>query len=130
LVIASSRWLRLSDTHHSWIHELHFQHKRSQLYLTRWRPICAGTTCPSVQLISDKKLVSSTAVSWPVARSGRYLPANSKLGLIECWPTRRLWPLQQQNRRFQSKIPSKQTPWPLVLKRTIPTDRPPLVDEI
>jgi hypothetical protein len=24
----------------------------------------------------------------------------------------------------------KQTPWPLVRKRTIPTDRPPLVDEI
>jgi hypothetical protein len=25
---------------------------------------------------------------------------------------------------------SKQTPWPLVRERTIPTDRPPLVDEI
>jgi NAD-dependent dihydropyrimidine dehydrogenase PreA subunit len=25
---------------------------------------------------------------------------------------------------------NKQTPWPLVHKRTIPTDRPPLVDEI
>jgi hypothetical protein len=25
---------------------------------------------------------------------------------------------------------TKQTPWPLVCKRTIPTDRPPLVDEI
>jgi hypothetical protein len=25
---------------------------------------------------------------------------------------------------------TKQTPWPLVRKRTIPTDRPPLVDEI
>jgi hypothetical protein len=24
----------------------------------------------------------------------------------------------------------KQTPWPLVRKRTIPTERPPLVDEI
>jgi hypothetical protein len=24
----------------------------------------------------------------------------------------------------------KQTPWPLVRERTIPTDRPPLVDEI
>jgi hypothetical protein len=27
-------------------------------------------------------------------------------------------------------IPLKQTPWPLVRKRTIPTDRPPLVGEI
>jgi hypothetical protein len=26
--------------------------------------------------------------------------------------------------------PNKQTPWPLVRERTIPTDRPPLVDEI
>jgi hypothetical protein len=25
---------------------------------------------------------------------------------------------------------TKQTPWPLVRERTIPTDRPPLVDEI
>jgi hypothetical protein len=25
---------------------------------------------------------------------------------------------------------NKQTPWPLVRKRTIPTERPPLVDEI
>jgi hypothetical protein len=25
---------------------------------------------------------------------------------------------------------NKQTPWPLVRERTIPTDRPPLVDEI
>jgi hypothetical protein len=27
-------------------------------------------------------------------------------------------------------LPDKQTPWPLVRERTIPTDRPPLVDEI
>jgi hypothetical protein len=27
-------------------------------------------------------------------------------------------------------IQTKQTPWPLVRKQTIPTDRPPLVDEI
>jgi hypothetical protein len=27
-------------------------------------------------------------------------------------------------------VDTKQTPWPLVRKRTIPTDRPPLVDEI
>jgi hypothetical protein len=26
--------------------------------------------------------------------------------------------------------PLKQTPWPLVRERTIPTERPPLVDEI
>jgi hypothetical protein len=29
-----------------------------------------------------------------------------------------------------SLITKKQTPWPLVRERTIPTDRPPLVDEI
>jgi hypothetical protein len=33
----------------------------------------------------------------------------------------------------KNKLPlktNKQTPWPLVRERTIPTDRPPLVDEI
>jgi hypothetical protein len=30
----------------------------------------------------------------------------------------------------QKKKKQKQTPWPLVRERTIPTDRPPLVDEI
>jgi hypothetical protein len=29
-----------------------------------------------------------------------------------------------------NSIATKQTPWPLVRKRTIPTERPPLVDEI
>jgi hypothetical protein len=32
--------------------------------------------------------------------------------------------------RPQNKQTNKQTPWPLVRERTIPTDRPPLVDEI
>jgi hypothetical protein len=32
------------------------------------------------------------------------------------------------NRKQKQK--QKQTPWPLVRERTIPTDRPPLVDEI
>jgi hypothetical protein len=27
-------------------------------------------------------------------------------------------------------VTNKETPWPLVRERTIPTDRPPLVDEI
>jgi hypothetical protein len=30
----------------------------------------------------------------------------------------------------QNCLQNKQTPWPLVRERTIPTDRPPLVDEI
>jgi hypothetical protein len=34
----------------------------------------------------------------------------------------------QQNIRFNKT--NKQTPWPLVRERTIPTERPPLVDEI
>jgi hypothetical protein len=29
-----------------------------------------------------------------------------------------------------TKHKQKQTPWPLVRERTIPTDRPPLIDEI
>jgi hypothetical protein len=33
------------------------------------------------------------------------------------------------NRQIYLTI-NKQTPWPLVRKRTIPTERPPLVDEI
>jgi hypothetical protein len=31
---------------------------------------------------------------------------------------------------IQQKQKQKQTPWPLVRERTIPTERPPLVDEI
>jgi hypothetical protein len=31
---------------------------------------------------------------------------------------------------FHSDAQKKKTPWPLVCKRTIPTVRPPLVDEI
>jgi hypothetical protein len=31
---------------------------------------------------------------------------------------------------IHNKTTNKQTPWPLVRERTIPTDRPPLVDEI
>jgi hypothetical protein len=30
----------------------------------------------------------------------------------------------------EDKNTNKQTPWPLVRERTIPTERPPLVDEI
>jgi hypothetical protein len=32
--------------------------------------------------------------------------------------------------RYEHHLKQKQTPWPLVRKRTIPTERPPLVDEI
>jgi hypothetical protein len=32
--------------------------------------------------------------------------------------------------KLENKKKKKQTPWPLVRERTIPTDRPPLVDEI
>jgi hypothetical protein len=35
-----------------------------------------------------------------------------------------------QNQRERKYIKNKQTPWPLVRERTIPTERPPLVDEI
>jgi hypothetical protein len=31
---------------------------------------------------------------------------------------------------YTTKTKQKQTPWPLVRERTIPTERPPLVDEI
>jgi hypothetical protein len=34
---------------------------------------------------------------------------------------------KQSNAAYRKK---KKTPWPLVRKRTIPTERPPLVDEI
>jgi hypothetical protein len=33
-------------------------------------------------------------------------------------------------RSFREPIQNKQTPWPLVRVRTMPTERPPLVDEI
>jgi hypothetical protein len=37
--------------------------------------------------------------------------------------------MKQKDTSYQ-KQKNKQTPWPLVRERTIPTDRPPLVDEI
>jgi hypothetical protein len=36
----------------------------------------------------------------------------------------------RQTVHLQDKKQTKQTPWPLVRERTIPTDRPPLIDEI
>jgi hypothetical protein len=35
-----------------------------------------------------------------------------------------------QWRMVLSRIKEKRTPWPVVRKRTIPTERPPLVDEV
>jgi hypothetical protein len=43
-----------------------------------------------------------------------------------CRPTNRSHIKQQSQHKNYEDI----TPWPLVRKRTIPTDRPPLVDEI
>jgi hypothetical protein len=39
-------------------------------------------------------------------------------------------PLPEPGESLYIKTKNKQTPWPLVRERTIPTDRPPLVDEI
>jgi hypothetical protein len=42
-------------------------------------------------------------------------------------------PIGKEARRAQGppwNLQTKQTPWPLFRERTIPTDRPPLVDEI
>jgi hypothetical protein len=38
--------------------------------------------------------------------------------------------LQAHCKLLQACVKRPQTPWPLVHKRTIPTERPPLVDEI
>jgi hypothetical protein len=55
------------------------------------------------------------------------------------WETQTSWPEILKNRlrvgdlgtdKKLSKQKNKQTPWPLVRERTIPTERPPLVDEI
>jgi hypothetical protein len=43
---------------------------------------------------------------------------------------RTLTPVPLQPMYSNKKKKKKQTPWPLVRERTIPTDRPPLVDEI
>jgi hypothetical protein len=37
---------------------------------------------------------------------------------------------QRERGHYENQEKQKQTPWPLVRERTIPTDRPPLVDEI
>jgi hypothetical protein len=39
-----------------------------------------------------------------------------------------LYPSPESLKRENTK--TKQTPWPLVRERTLPTERPPLVDEI
>jgi hypothetical protein len=45
--------------------------------------------------------------------------------------TRRHIPFITRKHNFsKTDEQTKQTPWPLVRERTIPTDRPPLVDEI
>jgi hypothetical protein len=44
-----------------------------------------------------------------------------------------MWLRREHVELFQKVIKqktNKQTPWPLVCERTIPTERPPLVDEI
>jgi hypothetical protein len=38
------------------------------------------------------------------------------------------WPLVRK--RTRRCVSNEKTPWPLVRKRTIPTEQPPLVDEI
>jgi hypothetical protein len=40
------------------------------------------------------------------------------------------WPLTAQPLHSQLQTSQHLTPWPLVRERTIPTERPPLVDEI
>jgi hypothetical protein len=39
-------------------------------------------------------------------------------------------PVSLRSENKTNKQTNKQTPWPLVRERIIPTDRPPLVDEI
>jgi hypothetical protein len=49
------------------------------------------------------------------------------VGKILCF---RLLPVCFRSVSFLIVFKTKQTPWPLVRERTIPTDRPPLVDEM
>jgi hypothetical protein len=49
-----------------------------------------------------------------------------KVDSVDAYQASLLYP---DSAAFNTKT-NKQTPWPLVRERTIPTDRPPLVDEI
>jgi hypothetical protein len=57
-------------------------------------------------------------------------PAGAELSLdsTEAYPWEPTQPLIQW--KHKNERTNKQTPWPLVRKRTIPTERPPLVGEI
>jgi hypothetical protein len=66
----------------------------------------------------------SVGHSAAIGRSARVQARAVVRGLARLHGTRKAPLLSNENKT------KKQTPWPLVRERTIPTDRPPLVDEI
>jgi hypothetical protein len=77
----------------------------------------------AAQLVASRVVLNSTELvrlkmpgSLPTAIEG------SPVGFVWCVGA----PFHTQRR----KQTNKQTPWPLVRERTIPTEQPPLVDEI
>jgi hypothetical protein len=83
--------------------------------------------------------VSSTAtVKYSaILRSGVYVTRSTQqpscLALLSCFEMPGDSGIPHNTSRELEVPPNnttKQTPWPLVRKRTIPTERPPLVDEI
>jgi hypothetical protein len=67
-----------------------------------------------------------------IGRGGKP-PQINKPSALKCYKVLELLPTQPRPgalRYYVCLASLKLTPWPLVRKRTIPTDRPPLVDEI
>jgi hypothetical protein len=89
----------------------------------------------------DQDIGENIMLRWDSDRTGRYglhlcvwgygpvevscEGGSQPSGAITFWEV-----LEQWLNWWRHKMGSKQTPWPLVRRRTIPTERPPLVDEI
>jgi hypothetical protein len=74
--------------------------------------------------------LASMLLETPVVDSGVRVDSNDGLMLQSMFTTEK-HNYTVEMRGLREKVQTKrQTPWPLVRKRTIPTERPPLVDEI
>jgi hypothetical protein len=93
--------------------------RRNKYLCGREQKSCSGIPRKSGMAVMPKQAAVKTT------SRDRFQPTQ-KARELRCWK-----PLVEsrsgQNRR---RRPNKQTPWPLVRKRTITTERPPLVDEI
>jgi hypothetical protein len=77
--------------------------------------------CSSGESVAQSAVAKSQTSFHHLARETEEGYEELQPGLWFSWPS---------FERGNSRIKTKQTPWPLVRERTIPTDRPPRVEEI